>query len=281
MNKILLPTDFSENSINAIHYALELFKNTHCDFYFFNVQKASSYISGDMMTVSSTTSVYQTLIDEAQKSISQLISDMKSKYRNNKHLFHSVVDYDDFIDAVNQVSENHNIDLIIMGTKGASGLKKILFGSNTVKIMQRSNLPVLAIPSGYSFQGVEKIAFVNSNFKLINTNNFKPLEDIMTVQNSTLDILHLSDQRQEGYSQEEAQDFFNTIFKEAKHEFINTSIETMYDDVHDYIVNNNIKVLAMVDKKHSFFERLFKIQDIQRFAFNIDIPFLVMRNTAL
>lgn len=55
----------------------------------------------------------------------------------------------------------------------------------------------------------------------------------------------------------------------------------MYDDVHDYIVNNNIKVLAMVDKKHSFFERLFKIQDIQRFAFNIDIPFLVMRNTAL
>ena len=41
--KILLPTDFSENSINAIHYALDMYKHDTCQFYVLNAFSMPSY----------------------------------------------------------------------------------------------------------------------------------------------------------------------------------------------------------------------------------------------
>ena len=53
MRNILLPTDFSKNSMNAINYALAFLKDQKCKFYILNVQKASSFITDDMMVVNS------------------------------------------------------------------------------------------------------------------------------------------------------------------------------------------------------------------------------------
>lgn len=276
MKTILLPTDFSKNSINAIDYAIALFKDVECRFYLLNVQKASAFISDDMMVVSASATIYKTLIDAAKKSISNIILKIEEKHQNNKHQFHSVVDYDNFIDAIKQVSTKHEVDLIVMGTKGASGLEKIIFGSNTVRVMQRCNIPVLAVPDGCKFQGVDKIAFATSNLKLFNTLEFKPLKALMALGNSKLDILHLADQNHLAYNACDNMDFFNTNFNEAKHEFIDTTSKEIYNTVHDYIKDNDIKILAMLNKKHSFLERLFKRQDVEKFAFNIDIPFFVI-----
>ncbi len=279
MKTILLPTDFSKNSINAIDYAVALFKDIECSFYLLNVQKASAFISDDMMVVSSSATIYKTLIDAAKKSISNIISDIEKKHHNKKHQFHSVVDYDNFIDAINQVSKAYDVDLIVMGTKGASGLEKIIFGSNTVRVIQRCNMPVLAVPDGCKFKGINKIAFATTNLKLFNKSEFKPLKEILALENSKLDILHLADQDHLAYNASDNMGFFNADFKNAKHEFIDTSTSEMYNTVHKYITDNHIKILAMMNKKHSFLERLFTRHNVETFAFNIDVPFLVMQYT--
>ena len=114
MKTILLPTDFSKNSINAINYAVKLFEHMPCDFYLLNVQKASSFISDDLMTVSSSASIYTTLVSAAKKSISNIISQIEKRHKNKNHTYHSIVDYDNFVDAINQTTENHKIDLNII-----------------------------------------------------------------------------------------------------------------------------------------------------------------------
>lgn len=278
MKTILLPTDFSKNSINAINYAVALFKDVECCFYLLNVQKASSFISDDMMVVSASATIYKTLIDAAKKSISNIISEIKKKHNNKKHQFYSVVDYDNFIDAIKQVSKKHEVDLVVMGTKGATGLEKIIFGSNTVRVIQRCNLPVLAVPDGSKFNGINKIAFSTSNSKLFTAREFEPLKDLIAMENSKLDILHLADQNHLAYNDFDNMSFFNTNFSHAKHEFIDTNTKDMYKTVHRYIASNKIDLLAMMNKKHSFLSRLFKRHDVETFAFNIDIPFFVIQN---
>ena len=109
MKNILLPTDFSKNSINAIYYALEFLKDQECQFYILNVQKASSFITDDMMVVNSSTTIYKTLINAAKKSINNIITTIEEEFENKKHTFHSIVDYDNFIDAINQVSKSNRI----------------------------------------------------------------------------------------------------------------------------------------------------------------------------
>ena len=81
MKAILLPTDFSKNSMNAIEYAVSLFENETCEFYVLNIQKASAFVSDDFMAVSSSATIYNTIIDTAKKSLSQKKSKKKNSIR--------------------------------------------------------------------------------------------------------------------------------------------------------------------------------------------------------
>ncbi|GAA4269521.1 universal stress protein [Hyunsoonleella aestuarii] len=279
MKSILLPTDFSKNSVNAIEFAVELFSNQDCDFHILNVQKASSFISDDMMTVSSSATIYRTIVDAAMKSINNIISKVESRYKNERHNFHSLIDYDNFTDAINQVSEKHNIDLIIMGTKGASGLEKALFGSNTVHVIQRCNKPILAIPDGCKFSDLTKIVFATTNLKAFVINELKVLKEFVDVYNAQLSILHIADKNHATYKTFDNSVLYDTYFEEAKHDYIDSISRDMFDEIHDYNIANDTKMLVVKNKKHSFLGRLFSKHGLETLAFKIDIPFLVLPST--
>ena len=279
MKSILLPTDFSKNSFNAINYAAELFKNEVCEFYIINIQKASSFVSDDLMTMTSSATIYHTLIDIAKKSISNVINELKETYNNDLHEFYSIVDYDNFVDGINQACVTRNIDLIIMGTKGASGAEKVLFGSNTARVMQRCNTPVLAIPDGCKFNGLNKIALASNYSIKYNKEDLQSLLDISNLYKSSIDILYVTTQEDLTQNQENNKAFLDTYFGNIKHEFVNLEKKNVFKAVQQYIKNNDIKVLAMTSRYHPFFERLFTKHLVETFVSKIDIPFLVMENS--
>ncbi|WP_027136613.1 universal stress protein [Gaetbulibacter saemankumensis] len=276
MKAILLPTDFSKNSINAINYAMELFKNESCKFYLLNVQKASSFISDDLLVVNASTTIYTTIVDAAKKSLSNVIHKIQKKFHNDKHEFESLVDYDNFSDSINQVCEKYNIDLVVMGTKGATGLQKVIFGSNTVRIMQHCPVPLLAIPSGCKFTELDKISFTTSYKCTYKISKLKILKDVIKLHKSELNVLHVV--CEDDYSPElDADiDFFRAHFPNVKFDYVDSSINDVFSTVQDYVTKNNINLIAMSNKRYSFFERLFMKHIVENFAFSIDIPFLVI-----
>ncbi|WP_100614607.1 universal stress protein [Confluentibacter citreus] len=276
MKTILLPTDFSKNSINAIQYAIDMFQNTNCDFYLLNVQKASSFISDDIMVMSSSTTIYQTLISAAKKSIDNIILKIKAKHLNDKHQFHSIVDYDNLIDSINQVSKIHHVDLIVMGTKGASGLEKVIFGSNTVHVMQRCHVPILAIPDNCKFNGLHKVLFTTNHLELYGVEELKWLKDFNSLYNSELEILHIKDENHTTYEVFNNEVIFKNHFPHANHNYIHINSKDVFDIIKKHIIENHIAMFAMLSAKHSFLERLFTRQPIETFGFKIDIPFLVL-----
>ena len=99
MKSILLPTDFSSSSVNAIFYAIELFKDVRCEFYILNVQKASSFVSDDLMTMQPSTTIYQNLISSAKKGVEKIISEIKKKYDD--------VPWDEMYLARNKISHEY------------------------------------------------------------------------------------------------------------------------------------------------------------------------------
>jgi nucleotide-binding universal stress UspA family protein len=276
---ILLPTDFSKNSINAIDYAMELFRDETCEFYVMNIQKASAFVSDDLMTMTSSATIYQTLIDTAKHSITNVIKEMKLKYDNRNHGFYSIVDYDNFVDGINQICAARAIDLIVMGTKGASGAEKVIFGSNTARLMQRCSTPVLAIPDGCKFSKVDKIAFPSDYLSLYNKEELEPLMHISWLYNSKIDVIHLANKSEFTPHQENNRTFLDSCFDGLTHEFVDLEKKDIFETVMQYIKDNDIKMLAMMSRKHSFLERLFARHLVEAFAFKIDIPFLVMENT--
>ena len=264
-----------------MHFAMDLMKGETCNFYILNVQKASSFISDDMMVVSSSTTIYKTIINAAKKSIDNIISIFKTDYADENYDFHSIVDYDNFIDSINQVSENNNIDLIVMGTKGASGLTKKLFGSNTVRVIQRCKAPVLAIPEACHFTDLNSIAFTTNNLPLLGLKELQPLKDLQTKHHSKLNILHVADEHHLAQNESLNAGFFKTYFPEGVHDFVDSNKQDIFHAIQQYLRDNDVKMLAMMSKKHSFIERLFTTHVVETFAFKIDIPFLVMHSHSL
>jgi nucleotide-binding universal stress UspA family protein len=279
MKSILLPTDFSNNSINAITYAHEMFQGERCEFYLLNVQMASSFVSDDLMTLEPSTTIYQNLVETAKKAILKIVTNVKKKYKADNHIYHTIVDYDNFTDAINQIVQTKNICLIIMGTKGATGAEKVLFGSNTVKVIQRNECPVLAVPKNCKFSGLKKIAFTSNYFTRYKKEELKPLITLGKKFKSKINVLHITGGEHLTESQENNRAFLDECFSNLNHEFINLANTDLFKTVENYIQYNDIDLLAMMSRKHSFLERLFTRHNVETFAFNLTIPFLVMTNT--
>lgn len=279
MKSILLPTDFSNSSVNAIYYAIELFKDIRCEFYILNVQKASSFVSDDLMTMQPSTTIYQNLIGSAKKGVEKIIREIKEKYGLKNHVYHSIVDYDNFIDAINQTVKSKQIDLIVMGTQGATGAEKVIFGTNTVRVMQRSSCPVLAVPENCEFESLKKIVFTSNYHSKYKPNELRPLLDLANQFNAKIDVLHLMNGKLLSSNQMNNMAFLDDYFTDLNHEFINIDSDELFETVVDYINVNDIDLLAMMSRRHSFFERLFTRHTVETFAFNINIPYLVMENT--
>ena len=151
MKKILLLTDFSENSINAMDYALKLFKNDFCDFFVLNVQSSLHYASDDLMASKSGESLYDVLISEHKTKLKRIVDYLKLNANERLHTFKPIVDYDLFVEAVKQTIEKENIEYVVMGTNGASNLREAIMGSNALKILRHVNCNTLVVPEGYTY----------------------------------------------------------------------------------------------------------------------------------
>ena len=88
--------------------------------------------------------------------------------------------------------EDKNIDLIVMGTKGATGAQEILFGTNTVHIIKKAKCPVIAIPPNFEYEVPKEILFP-TDFEV----DFKsePLGILLKIAQqhiSSIEVLHVS-----------------------------------------------------------------------------------------
>jgi len=133
MKTILAPVDFSEASINALSFAAELSRRASARLYVLNVLQ-----QGDSET-------------ETKNKLKAIETDLKNSPGSDLK-FESSLAHGDLVSTIKKVISVQQPDLIVMGTKGASGLKRILIGSNTVQVIANTSAPVLVIPEVARFE---------------------------------------------------------------------------------------------------------------------------------
>ncbi len=276
MKNILLPTDFSENSKNAIDYALKLFKNELCTFYFLHVQKVSNYITDDLMTAHSDESIYRSVVVNSKKELIDYVNRLRVEHKTNSHIYKELVDYDSLTDAINQVILSKKIDLIVMGTNGATGAREIIFGSNTLKVLRNVNCPTITIPENIKYQNPEKILFLcNSQIKLT-PKLLEPLMDLCMKFNSELFFLQTESEAQMSILQKNNLEGIKKLynkFKITSHSILDIPIS---DAINAIVQLKNIQFGFILLKKETFIERLFLGSKTDDINYNSHIPLLFL-----
>ncbi|MEM7185506.1 MAG: universal stress protein, partial [Bacteroidota bacterium] len=136
MTRVLVPTDFSENAWNAIQYGVRLYQNTPCVFYLLHVHISKRQEnSGDTFANGMLFELPQRV--SRKKKLEELKESLEGCFENPNHRFESLQVNGLFVDGIRRAIAEHQIDLIVMGTKGASGLKEATIGSRTGEVITR------------------------------------------------------------------------------------------------------------------------------------------------
>ncbi|SNR32747.1 universal stress protein [Lutibacter flavus] len=277
MKNILVPTDFSENSWNAIKYALEFFKDTPCNFYLLHVTLISNYAAGDSPIFPTDTLVEKTILKQAKSSLIKLLKKIKKLKANEKHNFYTLSNYNFFIDAVRNQIQEKDIDLIVMGTKGASGLSEVIVGSNTGDLITQVKCPVLIIPEEAVFTIPEEIAFPTDYNIFYQPNILKRISEITKMYDSAIRILHIAKKGEKLTEfQLENKDFLNDYFLDEKHSFHRITSKKIETGVQCFVESRNINLIIMIAKNLNLFQRILFKPTVEEISYHIEIPFLVL-----
>ncbi|MDO9594180.1 MAG: universal stress protein [Lutibacter sp.] len=279
MKNILIPTDFSENSWNAVKYALEFFKDTPCDFYLLHVTLIYNYASGEspVMPLPAIEVIDKTILKQAKTNLKNLLKKIELLPHNPKHRFYTLNNYDYFIDAVKAHVDEKYIDLIVMGTKGASGLKKVMIGSNTGDLITRVKCPVLIVPENALFKELEEIAFPTDYHLFYPTKILNNILEFVKMHNSALRIVHIAKKDEEVTDfQLENKEFLKNFFAEEKHSFHRITNKKIEDGVQCFVESRDIDMIIMIAKSLNLFQRILFRPTVEEISYHTDIPFLVL-----
>ncbi|WP_282050463.1 universal stress protein [Maribacter aquivivus] len=278
MKNILIPTDFSSNADHAISYALNIFKCERTNFYF--VHAYADEVYGPYHNVDKDTFDKQKklIAEESENKLQKLVTDTQTKTHNPLHKYEAISSFESLVDAINDFADTKNIDLIIMGTKGKTASSKITFGSNTVQVFKYVKCPVLAVPDQYSYSQPKKILFP-SNYMLPYKRRELKLLDIMAGEfKAEVLSLYISDFEDLSLRQLDNKKFLEESLPNARLSFVRTSVNNRANAITEYIKENDIDLLVMVNSRHSFLEDLLYQSTIDEIGLSPTIPFLVMQN---
>lgn len=271
INKILIPTDFSDVAENALNYALNVAEKSGASLHILHVKQVPIM---DATYPADTYQLYAAEMEELEEdNMKKLEASLLGKTAV-KHTFFSTMGF--VADEVVSHAEEHGIDLIIMGTTGASGIAELLVGSNAASVIGKAVVPVLVIPPGHSYKNINHILY-STDF---NEPEFPAVSRMMyfaELYDARVSVLHVKTESDKYFNSE------NNFFARNKEQFekhevniINVAEGDVSENIDKYVDELNIDMLVMAKHNRSFFDRLFHRSLSKKMAYHSKVPLLVV-----
>jgi nucleotide-binding universal stress UspA family protein len=188
MKKILVPIDFSKEAKYACEVAAQIAKKTKCEIILLHMLDIPG-ISIDPIDTNNMRGGAQAIF---------FMKTIHKKFQKYKALpfFEGIkikesVKFHKAFNGVIEESKNNNVDLIVMGSQGATGLKEMLVGSNTEKVVRHSDIPVLVIKKKVTDFDIKNMIFA-CDFSKESKNSFKNVLSFANIFNAKLHLLFIN-----------------------------------------------------------------------------------------
>jgi len=282
MRKILFATDFSKVADNAFVYALKLAKKINAEITTVHVYKLPEIRNRRVPYTMQ--EIYDSIELEEFENYKDYVPKLREIAERNDlcsvEVRHAMV-RGDVMNRVVHLAREENADLIIMGTRGASGLKEIFMGSNTASVIDKAHGLVLSIPEEARFDGsLNRMAFT-TDFK---EDELKALEFVVPFAElfgAELQVIHF-DALGEVPRTDEASQWMDA----AAGLYDRLSFERKFSDdigasLSEYCKDNQVDILIMLSHKRNALKKFFQYSLSRHMANHMDIPLLTVPNTLL
>ncbi|MEH6406391.1 MAG: universal stress protein [Leeuwenhoekiella sp.] len=277
--KILIPVDFSKNSLNALDYATELYKNKVCEFFIVNAYYLSGYDADSLLIPKPDDKALNTIKENSQKNIAVVKSHVESQHKNWAHTFHFASVFGPLLQVLTDEVEKKDIELIIMGAKGEQNSQNLIYGSRTVSIMEKvRNCPVLVIPNQSEFTYPSEIVFPTRFTTHFKHAELKHLTEISKIAHAPIRLLYITDKDKLSTQQQVYKELLEEIFEGYEYSFHKLSGVDLETGLNCFMESRESGMIAFINKKHKFFDSIFSNPLVKDLGHAMKVPILAMHD---
>lgn len=272
MKTIIVPTDFSAVALNALHYALALAKDLSA--------KIILYHSYQIPVTFSEVPVVTISLEELQKESDAKLQELK---KDAEHITSHEVPIEaqnvlgDVVEELATLCNNYRPFLVVMGTKGAGALERMIIGSSTLAAIKRLDVPVLIVPPGAAYKPIKKIGFACDFNHVKDTIPVAEIDAIVNTFHASLHILNVDykekhftgDMSVESTALHEMMEHLN-----PKYNYINS--KDVEEGINAFSDANSIDLLLTVPKKHNFWENIFRKSQSSELVLHSHLPIVAV-----
>lgn len=287
INKIICPVDFSEDSLNASYYALQLAAKIKAEVKFIYACYAMQPLANPFPDAFSYQVGMGNIFNDEQIDAKEGMKKFKvtiNKYIKDNNLppikFGASIIFGDPVTAIPRVCKKYKTAMVVMGTKGLGKSKNYQAGSVALNTIENVAIPVLVIPKEYSFSTLEKFNIMYlTDFDDKDFSSLRKLMSIISVFGVNIHCIHI--QQEKNPITQIMMDELTAHIKSVYSDFaVTTKVISSKDvskSVADYVKKNNINLISLSERKRNFLMKLFSKSVVTDILFKVNTPLLVFK----
>ncbi|MEP3836910.1 MAG: universal stress protein [Algibacter sp.] len=270
--KILIPTDFSQLSKIAIQYAIGLSKDFELELVLLHI--INTY--NPTMARIGSKKLGEVIKTSSEQDMNELLKEIKKENGDHVKITTNIIYGSSIEKEVEAFALKNNIDIICIGTKGATGLKKIIFGSNAAGIIASSSIPVITVPEYAQYKGIINIVYSSDLENL--EEELKLIIPFAKLFNSWIKILHIINEHENFNVDLQNQEHrLRTLFSYEKIKTKEIKNDSVINGINEYVSGIDADMVAMFTRRTALFEKIFNKSITKSAAFQTKTPLLTFQ----
>jgi len=267
MKTLIVATDFSKEAENAIEYAGALARQMHRKVILFNSFVIPVHATNSLLPASA----FQEMVVHNQQILKARAQKLADTYLIEVGYESGLLDLNE---GVEELIEKNNGSIVIMGM-AAKSIDQDLFGNTTTSLMMKMKYPVLAVPIGSTFKGIDRILYACDELqdKFI----LDMIREIAEVLQAEIEIFHVGKHIARLAEQGAEIPYASSIdeaLKEVPHYYKDVESGKVIDEIEAEVLKCNIDLLIMVPHKHGFLDSILHRSKTRVMASNNKVPLL-------
>jgi len=271
MSTILYTTDFSDAAENALNFAVRMAESSQSKLLLFHTYDIpydhSERVDADI----------EAMKKKSRKAMDKLESSIRSRPDLENLEVETIIGTGSTVTSILETAREVQPNLIVMGTRGASGIKKLIFGSNTAEIIMHSEFPVLAIPEEFKFEHIAELVYA-TDYREADLEILSDIIQLARLLDVPVRVLHLTDE--DTLTEEIKFRGFKDLVRETIN-FQNITHELLYseqflDGLDRYLEEHLRAIMSLGSYRRNLLERMVNRSTGMEMAYHSRLPLLVL-----
>ncbi len=271
MKAILVPTDLSPASQNATNYAGNLCRELGGTMILLHVYMLPVAVSELPYAMVSAEEVHKASENALDKEAGRVLKEHGFKPE-------CVVRLGLPSDEIRDLEKERDIDLIVMGMKGAGEFDKLI-GSTTLAVIRKCHKAVLVIPHNAKFSPYKMVSYATDFSYQTNTSFFDPLKQLIKKFDADLMLVYVQKTATTLTSRQlAAKAELEQLFEDIRPIWHIVADNDVEHGLFGFLEEHSPDMLAMVSHKHNFLERVFGTHHTRTIIYQTTIPVLILQD---